>query len=236
MTVMTRVGLAVAALLGSLAGTLPARATTLFTDSFQGMLNQWSNPINGGVIVTAPDGSNALTFNVLQSGNSVLTTQSSFTSSTGLFTLTFDIYANCGHTSQCGAFFRASGAQTSADGWVLSDTTFYSVALFPDAPNWETVSYTFAGSTTTLGIEDTTSLYAQPYPSAAAIYVRNLTLTNDPNGVANGTVTVTSAQSSVPEPLSLAVLGAGFAGLGVLRRGQFTRGRRKGPIQIELRK
>ena len=38
MTVMTRVGLAVAALLGSLAGTLPARATTLFTDSFQGML------------------------------------------------------------------------------------------------------------------------------------------------------------------------------------------------------
>lgn len=119
----------------------PAAATVLFSDSFQGTLSQWTNPASAGEIVAAPGGGNALTFDLLQGGSSLLTTRSGFTSSTGSFTLTFNIYANCGYTSGCGAFFAMNGSN-----WFLSDTSFGSDALFPDAAGWETVSYTFAGT------------------------------------------------------------------------------------------
>src|ERR1700722_19348429 len=106
-------GAAVVAAVCSL--TRPAAATVLFSDSLEGTLSQWTNPASAGEIVAAPDGSNALTFDILQSGNSLLTTKSGFTSSTGSFTLTFEIYANCGFASGCGSFFAVNGSQ-----WFLS--------------------------------------------------------------------------------------------------------------------
>ena len=110
--------------------TQPAAATVLFSDSLEGTLSQWTNPASAAEIVAAPDGGNALTFDLLQGGSSLLTTNSSFTSSTGSFTLTFETYTNCGFTSGCGAFFAIDGGGQ----WFLSDTSFGSDALFPDAP------------------------------------------------------------------------------------------------------
>ena len=195
-----------------LAAIMPASAAVLFSDSFQNSLSQWSNPNPSGEIVAAPGGGNALTFSVLQGGSNLLTTNSAFTSSTGSFTITFDIYANCGHTSGCGAFLLAAGT------WTLSDTPFNGNVNFADSPAWETVSYTFSGTSTTLAFEDWNgSPYARAYPDAAALYMRNLTLTNNLNNTAVGTVTYSTPPSSVPEPASLAAFVIALLGIGTAR-------------------
>jgi hypothetical protein len=203
--------LAVGAILAAVA---PASATVLFSDSFQTSLSQWNNPNPSGKIVAAPGGGNALTFSVLQGGSNLLTTKSTFTSSTGSFTIAFDIDANCGHTSGCGAFLLAAGS------WTLSDTPFNGNVNFADAPGWETVSYTFSGTSTTLAFEDWNgSPYAQAYPGANALYLRNLTLSDNPNQTAVSTVTVSAASPSVPEPASLTVFITALLGIGVGRVG-----------------
>jgi hypothetical protein len=185
-----------------------AYATTLFFDSFQGNLSQWNNPASSGAIVTALDGGKALTFDLLQGGSSLLTTKSGFTSPTGSFTLSFDLLANCGHTNGCGMFFAINGSN-----WFLSDTGFGSDKLFPDAPAWETISYTFAGSSlSNLAMEDWNgSPYSQAYPGTNAVYLRNLTITDNPGGIAVGTLTTSAV--STPEPAALALLGIGLLGL-----------------------
>ncbi len=194
----------------------PARATVLFSDSLQTNLSNWANPAGAGVIVAAPGGGNALTFDILQGGSSLLTTLSTFTSSTGSFNLTFDIYANCGHTSGCGAFLNAAG------NWILSDTPFGSAVQFHDSSGWETVSYTFSGTSTTLAFEDwNNSPYAQAYPGTNAIYMRNMTLTNNPNGAAVGTVSYSAAD--LPEPASLAAFATALLGM-VAARARLRRG------------
>lgn len=187
----------------------PASATVLFSDNFQGTLSQWNNPASSGEIVAAPGGGNALTLRLLQGGSNLLTTKTGFTSSTGSFTLTFEIYTNCSHTSGCGMFFAINGA-----GWFLSDTSFGSDKLFADAPgSWETVSYTFAASSlSNVAMEDYQgSPYAQAYPGTDAIYLRDLTLTNNPTGIAVGTLTESTVDA--PEPTALAILGVGLLGL-----------------------
>ena len=193
-----------------------AGATTLFTDSLQGTLSQWRDPSGAAAIVAAPGGGNALTFVALQGGVNLVATQSTFTSATGLFTIAFDLDANCGHTSGCGAFVWANGAQSSTrtSGWILSDTDFGIDKVFVDASGWETISYTFAGTSTALAFEDYyNSPYARAYPTAGAIYIRNLTLTDDPSGLADGTLTVSTAGANIAEPATLAISGAAMLGL-----------------------
>ncbi len=194
--------------------TSPAGATILFSDTLQTSLAQWNNPNPSGEIVAAPGGGNALTFSVLQGGSNLLTTKSTFTSHTGGFTLSFDIYANCGHTSGCGAFLEAAGS------WTLSDTPFGSAVQFADSPGWETVNYTFTGSSTTLAFEDWSgSPYAQAYPGTGAFYLRNIVLTDNPNNTAMGAVSVSSASTAAPEPTSLAAFITALVGLGAARVG-----------------
>jgi hypothetical protein len=91
---------------------------------------------------------------------------------------------------------------------------------FVDALGWETVSYTFSGTSTTLAFEDWNgSPYAQAYPGVNAIYMRNLTLTDNPNHTAVSTVTVSAAPSNVPEPASLTAFVTALVGIGVGRVG-----------------
>ena len=193
---------------------MPARAATLFTEVFDSSLSQWTNPIRAGKIVAAPDGANALTFGVLQGGSQLLTTLSSSTSATGSFTIAFDIYTNCGFTSGCGAFLLAVG------NWTLSDTPFGSAVQFADALGaWERVTYTFAGSSTTLAFEDWNgSPHAAAYPGAHAFYMRNLVLTDNPGHVTTDTVVVSAAQGATAAPGSLVLLAGALGGLVAARR------------------
>lgn len=195
---------------------VPSGATTLFSDSLQGTLSQWSNPVGAGQIVAAPGGGNALTFDQLQGGSNMLTTLSSFASTTGSFTITFDIYANCGHTSGCGTFLAATGSTPSSSSFTLSDTPFSSIPQFPDYPGWETVQYTFGGTSTQLAFEDWTgSPYAQAYPGQNAIYIRDLVLTDNPTNIPVATVSTSAVDA--PEPMSALLFGTALISLAVQR-------------------
>ena len=96
-----------------------ASATTLFSDAFQNTtdLSSWTPGLGDAVIATAPDGSHGLSFNGIEE-NGDINTNSVFTSSTGSFTVSFDIYGNCGHTSGCGrSSWRPARPATSWDGF-----------------------------------------------------------------------------------------------------------------------
>jgi hypothetical protein len=203
MAMRGRIGLVIAAM-ALLSGAQGASATVLFSDSFTNPatdLSPWSGLY--AVITTAPGGGNALTFTNTDAGGDITTNPPNFSSGTGLYTLTFDFLGNCGHSSNCGAFVSSpSGA------WILSDTPYAGTANFPDSSTWESVSYTFATSTTTnLDIEDWSgSLYSGP----GSFYLKDLVLTNDPNGLLAGTLSVTAA----PLPSTWTMMLIGFVGLG----------------------
>jgi len=191
-----------------------ANATTLFSDTFQSKsdLNSWTS--GGGEIVKAPDGSTALTFDRTYSGGDIFT-NSSFTSSTGSFTISFEYLSNCGNSSNCGGFIFANGGSPSANSWILSDTPYYGIPNFADTGNWKQLSYTFAGNNTNLGLEIFSgSAFAAP----GSIYFRDMALTDNNTGIPVGTLAITSA---VPEAGEWAMMLLGLPLLGwVVRRKQ----------------
>ena len=191
-----------------------ADATVLFSDSLQTDLSQWQ-PLPAGnsgsaAIASAPGGGNALTFGHWWAGGDIFT-QNTFTSATGSFTLTFDFLGNCGHTSQCGAFVFASAVPVALGSILLSDTPYTAVTQFPDSiDSWEQISYTFAGTSTNLGLE---LWYGSANFSPDSAYFRNMVLTDNAVGTPIGTLSV-----SVPEPSTWAMMLLGFCGIGFMLR------------------
>jgi len=210
------------ALAGLSGFTHSALATTLFEDALQSQtdLNQWSTG-SSGFITTAPDGSNALTFN----GSDAITTLSAFTSTTGSFTISFDLMGNCGQTSGCGALINAS-ANSLNYGWILADTPYSSgsvgVTQIPDTTNgtWEQVSYTFSGASTTLGLN---VYYGAPNLANDSVFFQNVVLTDNSAGAAINTLTVApllniGSLAAVPLPPSLLMFASGLLGLASFRK------------------
>jgi hypothetical protein len=140
-------------------------------------------------------------------------TLKSFVSGNNSFTLTFDFETTSPHPQGAGAFLGASGGSPNSGGWILSDTAYGFVHVFPDSLSWERVSYTFSGTSTKLFLEDWANA---PYAAPKTIYFRNMQLTDNSEGIAVGTLSITT----VPEPRAFAMLmaGLGVAGLVARRR------------------
>ena len=183
-----------------------AGATTLLSDSFSAPadLTGWSSVSGSATVVSGPGGA-GLTFGTPIGGGDLSTPSSSYTSGTGSFTVSFDLYGACGQISNCG-FFMATNPGVN---WFMSDTAYGSDALIPDSNgSWEHVSYTFAGTSIGLDMEDWSG---SSNSGPESFYLRNLVLTDNPGGTPVGTLTVGPA---VPEPATWALMLAGFGGIG----------------------
>jgi len=204
----------------------------LFSDSLQSTLSQWGpvgTPLSGppgntgsAVITGDPLGDgNALTFGKTTYQGDI-ETLSSFTSGTGLFTLTFDFLGTCGHTSGCGGFINASaGPGPFLNGWVLSDTPYFdgiygAIHQIPDTGNWEQVTYTFAVTGPIYLSLETWEFSANS--GADTAWFKNIVLTNDSSSVPAGSFSVTG----VPEPATLSMLAFGMLSVGFVRRRKAT--------------
>jgi hypothetical protein len=207
-------------LMASISHIADAGATVLFHDSFQNDLSQWQpdGGIFSGIITKAPDGQNAMTLTSYSAGHDMRTVKE-FTSSSGTFTLEYDFMTTSRHTSGSGASIYANNS-LHTDSWILADSPYGNTVVFPDSPTWEHVSYTFAvnGTTTWLMIEDWAGA---PFRKVNSLFFRNMSLTDNPNGIAVDTLTVTPVQTapkSVPEPATLALVALGLCGGAVARR------------------
>ncbi len=193
---------------GVAASATAANSAVLFSDDFQTNLNQWERAQGGNytgtaAIVAVPGGGNALTFGSTTGSGDIQAIQT-FSSSTGTFTLTFDVICN-GHSSGCGATVGNN------NGW-LADSPGAGVTFADTSKNWEQVSYTFkAGNNYQLAIEDWWSASSS---GADSFYLKDLTLTDNSVGTAVNTLTVTPIPTAVPEPSTWTLMLAGFAGLG----------------------
>lgn len=207
---LTKFAVTAAALVIPLLGS-SAQAGTLFFDSLQGNLNNWTS--NGDVSVqSAPDGTTAAGFTGVAYGSDLLT-KNQFHSSTGSFTVKFDFYGNCGFASGCGAFLATDGGGAS---WILSDTGYGSSALFPDSlRSWQEVSYTYSTYNGFSGL-DFENWGSSPHSSTmngSPFFLKNVLLTDNSDGTTVGTLTV-----AVPEPGTWALMMMGLGGLGMALR------------------
>jgi hypothetical protein len=192
-----------------------ARASLLFSDTFQGTLSQWSTP-GSSAIVSNPliSGSKALAFTHLGSGGDLLSSVIAGTSA-GTFTIGYYYLGACGFTSGCGGFV---GIQQTSGGehWLSSDTSFGGLAsLYSDTGAWQWVTYSFsATSSFQLKIEDFSGsphAFAYTAGGGASAYFMDFVLYS-------GAVTLSAPSLSVPEPISAALLVSGLAGIATARR------------------
>jgi len=175
-----------------------SHATTLFSDNLQTAadLSLFASKAVG-IIGTAQDGTAALTFSATEGGSNLPTTKS-YSSSTGSFTVSFDYFSSCGASSGCGGFLNTSNS------WVASDTSWNGIAQFSDAASWQHASYTFSGTSTNIAFEiwngSQQAKAANANGLGASFYVKDLVLTNNAVGAANGLVI-----TAVAEPESCAL-------------------------------
>jgi hypothetical protein len=184
-----------------------AGAATLYSDAFSTAsdLTNWTSQSGSAAVVAAPGGGSALAFGATWGGGDLATNSDSYTSGTGSFTVSFNLYGACGQTTNCG-FFMATDPGVN---WFISDTAFGSDAIVPDSNgSWEHVSYTFAGTAIGLNMEDWSG---SAFSGPDSYYLRNLVLTDNSAGAAVGTLTIGPA---VPEPATWALMLAGIGGIG----------------------
>jgi hypothetical protein len=135
-----------------------------------------------------------------------LVSNSSVSSTTGLYTISFDLYGNYGQSNQYGFFFGTSPPRGVH--WIISDTAYESDTLISDSKgSWEKVSYPFNDGSVLLVFEDWSG--AQ-YSGASAYYLRNEVLTDNSNNSEVGSLSVTA----IPESSSWALMLMGFAAIG----------------------
>jgi hypothetical protein len=217
--------LAACAATGANAGTL------LFSDAFSNPatdLSEWTSYLGDTEIVAAPGGGDALTFTAANGGGSDLYTDSSFSSASAIYTLSFQIYGNCGSTEGCGFFVQDEGNRGSYGYFFLSDSTNYNEGVvFADPVDaWETVTFTYSDTDPTwLNIENWSGAYHGGYES---FFIRDLTFSSEPSDTPLG-LEITPVSSGTPEPVSwaLMIIGAGAIGASL-------RSRRRASPRIEL--
>jgi len=198
-------------------------AATLFSDNLQSASDLNALSVTSvGVIGTAQDGTKALTFSALQVGQNMVTTNT-YSSNTGSFTVSFDFYSSCNASNNCGGFLN-----TSAAGWVASDTPFNGTnqfngtPQFSDSATWKNASITFSGSSTNASFEiwqnSTHAQIANAQGTGASFYIKDLVITDNSVGAANGLVVTTVAAVPEPETYAMLLAGLGLIGAAVKRR------------------
>jgi hypothetical protein len=204
--------------------TAGAKGAVLFSDALTNPatdLIPWTSYLSDTEIVAAPGGGDALTFTAANGGGSDLYTNSSFSSASGIYTLSFQIYGNCGFTSGCGFFIQDEGSGASYGYFFLEDSLPGAypegVSFLDSNASWETVTFTYSDTIPTwLNIENWASA---THGGPESFYLRDLTLSSDPGGAPLG-LTVTPASNGAPEPAAwgLMIIGVGLAGAGLRAR------------------
>src|ERR1700683_2117538 len=98
-----------------LAPFVPVTGYTPGVDGYTGTAVIKGDPLGDG---------NALTFGQTTYQGDIVTS-SSFTSPSGLYSLTFDYLTTCGSANGCGAAIGAPTSQTVISGWLATDDPFY---------------------------------------------------------------------------------------------------------------